>query len=201
MLINKVRICNMALRNIGLPPINSLEESGRNPKACKESYDEARVEALAAAPWGFATIWRTGVPLAIDPLPGWSYVFAYPSDFLRVHYIIPTTRGDNPPAMKVTDRPDQAGKLIHTNEAAPVFLGTRDKEDVTTFDVEFVRALSWHLSSKIAMPCTKNLKLQQSASQQFMGLVDIATAASLNEDHDDKDRLGFYHEARGQGNG
>jgi hypothetical protein len=198
MQIDAVRICNRALGNLGKPSIMSLDEKSAMAKVCKQFYDDARIEALAAAPWPFAKVWATGVAIDIDPMPPWLYVFAYPVDALRVLYIQYDPKTSRPPPMAVTDRPDAAGKLIHTNTVDPTFVYVRDKEDVTTFDPLFIAGLGAKLTEKIAMPLTKNLRIQEKWEKRFMQLRDEAWATALNEgtDEDDTDKLGFYHEAR-----
>lgn len=195
MLIDKIAICNMALANLGQRPIQSLNQPGASAESCRLRYDEARLEALAAAPWNFSTTWTTGLALAIDPKPNYTYAFAYPANALRVFYIVHDDDVDAPD-FEVNERPDGLGRVISTNEPAPVFVYGRDREDVTTFDQEFIQALSWLLSSKIAMPITKNQKIQQKAENTWLGLKSVAEAATKNEGSKKDDRLGFYHEAR-----
>lgn len=195
MLIDKITICNMALANLGQRPIQSINQPGVSAESCRLRYDEARVEALAGAPWNFASTWIAGVALAITPKPNYSYCFGYPAGALKVFYIVHPDDTDAPD-FEVNDRPDGLGKMISTNEEAPVFVITRDREDVTTFDQEFVQAFSWLLASKIAMPITKNVKIQDKAENRWLGLKGKAEAATKNEGSKKDDRLGFYHEAR-----
>lgn len=196
MIIDKVAIGNQALANLGQRPIQTFDQPGVSAESCRLRYDEARLQALAGAPWGFATSWVQGQQLLIEPKPGYSCAFAYPSEALQVFFIAHDPDIEDAPGFAVTDRPDGGGKIISTNEAAPVFVYTRDKEDVTTFDQEFIQALAWLLASKIAMPITKSIKIQQSAWNMWVGMRDVAEARTKNEGVRKDDRLGFYHEAR-----
>jgi len=199
-IISKTDICNMALANIGSPPIQSIEGPPRQTdlasvKACKLRYDEARLEALAGNLWNFASMWATGARLAIDPKPPFSYVFQYPPDALRVFEIY-RAKGLPPIPFEVTDRPDAPGKLIHCNLEAPTFIYVREKDDPTTFDFDFIQAMSWLLASKIAMPVTKNIKLQQEAWKMWLTSNSAAVANDENEEVQDTDVTATYQDAR-----
>lgn len=197
MLISKVDICNMALANIGQPPIQTLESRnpGASEKACKLRYDEARLEALAGNLWNFASMYRKGARLDIEAKYPYVYAFAFPADALQL-FEIQRIKGDLPVPFEVTDRPDQAGKLVHCDLASPTFVYTRDKEDPTTFDYDFIQAMSWLLASKIAMPITKNLKIQQEAWKMWLTSNSAATAKNLNEGVEDTDVTAGYQDVR-----
>lgn len=196
MQISVVDICNMALANIGQNAIQSIEGPSISQRSCKMRYDEARMEALRGALWNFASLWKTGTRLDIAPKPPWRYVFQYPPDALRV-FEIQRARGQNKEIpFEVTDRPDQSGKIIHSDMAAPTFIYTRDRQDPTTFDWDFVVAMSWLLSSKIAMSITKSLKLQQEAFKMWMVYASQAKAATANEGLPESDNMASYQEAR-----
>lgn len=195
MLISDIDICNMALANIGSPPIQALIGPQPSQKACKLRYEEARLEALTGNLWNFASMYRKGTRLSIEPKSPYSYVFMYPPDALRV-FEIQHPPGSPPPPFEVTDRPDAPGKIIHCNIETPTFVYTRDKSDPASFDVEFVQALSWLLASKIAMPVTKNLKLQQEAYKMWLTLNSNATASNRNEGVEDTDQTASYQDVR-----
>lgn len=196
MQISTVDICNMALANIGQNPIQSLEGPSLAQRTCKLRFDEARLEALRGALWNFASLWRVGVRLDVTPKPPWRFAFQYPPDALKV-FEIQRERGEMKLIpFEVTDRVDQAGKLIHCDRETPTFVYTRDRDDPTTFDWEFIVALSWLLSSKIAMPVTKSLKLQQEAFKMWLVYASQAKASSANEGTPDSDKLAGYQDVR-----
>lgn len=195
MLISKIDICNMALSNLGSPPIQSVDGPKPSQLACKLRYEEARIEALTGNLWNFASMWRKGSRLSIEAKPPYLYAYQYPTDALRIFEIY-RTPGSPPIAYEVTDRPDAAGKIIHTNSDAPTFIYTRDKSDPTTFDADFIQAMSWLLASKIAMPVTKNVKLQQEAFKMWLTYNSSATANDENEGVEDTDQTAGYQDAR-----
>jgi len=194
--IDKLAICNMALANIGSPTIQSLTEQNAGARACKLRYDEARVEALSSSLWNFASLWQVGVRLDIDSKPPWAYVYTYPPDALRVFEILRVSKEMREIPFEITDRPDQAGKLIHTDEPAPTFVYTRDKEDPTTFDWDFITALSWLLAHKICMPVTKNAKMADNALKMWTVKSSKAEARTMNEGVRDTDQTPTYQAVR-----
>jgi hypothetical protein len=195
---DKIAICNMALANIGAPPIQSLTEPGVGARSCKQRYDEARLMTLNAALWNFASVYRAaGAALDLTPKKPWSYVHSYPADAVRVFEIETAAVTDPPIPFEITDRDDGlSGKLIHSHVEEPTFIFTRDKQDTTTFDMDFVVAMAWGLASLIAMPVTKSVKVQQNAEKQFAIKTDRAVARTLNEGQADADQYALYHQAR-----
>jgi len=193
--IDKVKICNMALANIGSTPVANI--NGMDPKsiALRNHYDAARIEALAAAPWSCATKWKTGVQVP-SPMPPWSFAYSYPADALRVHEIQRTTANERTAAFKVTRNASGIGKQINTNRDEAVFVYSVDTENPAEFDLDFVDALAWLLASKIAMPITKNQKLQDGAFQKWTMLKAIASAADANQDEEETDTEPFYQSVR-----
>lgn len=199
MQVSVVSICSDALAHLGQRKIMSLVERTAGAEAATQHYDAARLQALSETLWGFASMWQAGVALGITPKPGWAYCFTYPVDALRVFEIMPTVPGDDKVPFEVTDRPEenQTGKVIHTNVPAPVFVYTRDKTEVSTFDQDFIQALAWLLAAKMCMQLTKNPKLTQTCEQQYAFMKSKASARSKNEGQaDNTDQEGFHHKVR-----
>lgn len=182
-----VDVCNIALGNIGQPPIQTLVGNLPAQKACKLRYDEARQEAISAAPWNFSTTWGAGVPYeTYSPKAPWGYVFRFPTNALAVYEILRADPRETPYGFEVTDSPDNTGKLIHTDQASPVFVFGRDKPNISTWDQEFIQAVGWLLASKIAMPITKSLKIQQEAYKMWLDRKSAAATKSANEGFRDR---------------
>lgn len=203
--ISEVSIGNMALANLGLPPVQNFNQPDVASRSLKLRYHEARLQCLNAQLWNFAKLWQAGVPVGnldtssnIDLVaPGWRYSWVYPADALRVFEIWRQTVDEKEIPFEVTDRPGLAGgKLIHTNVPSPVFIYTRDKVDPTTFDWDFITAFAWLLASLIAMPTTKSMKMQQNAEKQFAGLIGVAAARTKNEGTPDTDVTASYQAVR-----
>jgi len=196
MIGDKVQICNMALANLGQRAIQSLDQPNPSSVACKQRYDEARVEALSTQLWAFAKKWKTGVQVNADPMPGWTYVHKYPTEALRIFSIWQ----EDPAAPKIPFEVSSAmtggGKWVHSNQESPVFIYTTDIEDVTLFDAAFSSALSWLLAAKIAMPITKSRKAQDDAYSKWSASYANAAGRTKNEQAVDRDQLSSYHSVR-----
>lgn len=193
---SRIDICNMALANIGQKPIQSMDGPGISQVSCKLRYEEARTEALCGSLWNFASLWIKGTAVAIDPKPPWSNVFIYPPDALKVFEILRSAGENKEIPFEVTARPDQDGRLIHCDRREPTFVYVKDMADPQTYSVEFVVALSWLLSSKIAMPVTKSAKIQQDAFRMWVAYNSQARASIANEGNPETDIPASYHEAR-----
>lgn len=201
MQVSVVSICCMALAHLGQRKIMDITERSDAANVCLQHYDTARLQVLSETLWGFASSWATGVQLNIAPKPGWQYCFTYPTDALRVFEIwnANSSIDDDRIPFEITDNPNvnATGKLIQANIANPVFVYTRDKEDVSTFDQDFIQALSWLLAEKICMQLTKNAKLTQTCMQQYEMMKSKAKARTKNEGQaDNTDRLSFHHKVR-----
>lgn len=195
--LDPVAICNMGLANIGQPPIQSLEQSDVASRACKLRYDEARLSTLSACLWNFASGWEVGVPFAgVSPKRGWSYVHSYPTKALRVFEIERYSKAETTIPFEVTANMIGAGKLIHSNVAEPTFVFNMDRDDIASFDWDYIQALSWKIAELVVMPIKKDAKMLDKCEKKFMLLTSIAKARTLNEGTPDSDQLAGYQKAR-----
>lgn len=194
-LIDKTKICNMALERIGSTPVANI--NGMDPKsiALRNNYDAARVEALASAPWSCAKLWKVGVKVE-TPMPPWSFAYSYPSDALRIIEIQRYDSKEKAIPFKVSRQPGGVGLQINTDRDAATFIYTVDVENPADFDYDFIDALAWLLASKIAMPITKSLQVQANAAQNWSVKRAIAAADDANQDEEDVDLEPFYQAVR-----
>lgn len=192
-----IDICNMALANLGQANfIQSLNGATISQRTCALRYNETRREALSGALWNFASVWRDGDRQTIKAKPPWRHCFLYPPDALKVFEIQKDNKSEPPIPFEITANPTTDGKLIHCDRESPVFIYVKDVENPALYSDEFTTAMSWLLASKIAMPITKSLKLQQEAFKMWVGLSSQAMAATANEGHQDTDTVPSYQEVR-----
>ncbi|MCP3941098.1 MAG: hypothetical protein GY710_06400 [Desulfobacteraceae bacterium] len=85
MATSKVKICNLALVNIGVDTIQSLTDSdSKGAVACNSVYDTLVEELLRLYPWNFALAKAT-LPLESSaPLFGYTYSYTLPGDCMKV---------------------------------------------------------------------------------------------------------------------
>lgn len=192
-----VDICNMALANLGQSNfIQNLAGASISQRSCALRYDETRREALSGALWNFASMWRVGDRQTIAAKPPWTHCFLYPPDALKVFEIQRASKNEDAIPFEITAHPDTDGKLIHCDREEPVFIYVKDIINPTFYSDEFTTAMSWLLASKIAMPVTKSLKLQQEAFKMWVAMSSQAMAATANEGRQDTDTVPSYQEVR-----
>lgn len=194
---SEVDICNMALANLGQANfIQNMKGTALSQRACALRYVEVRREALSGALWNFASMWREGDKQNIKAKPPWRNCFLYPPDALKVFEIQRDDNSAPPVPFEVTAHPTTDGKLIHCDREKPVFIYVKDIVNPTLYSDEFTTAMSWLLASKIAMPLTKSLKLQQEAFKMWIAMSSQAMAATANESSQDTDTTPSYQEVR-----
>ena len=81
--MTKVEICNLALGRIGRKAaITSLTENSAEARACARIWDVTRQALLREFTWGFSRKVAL-LALSTESIPGWEYLYAYPSDCLQ----------------------------------------------------------------------------------------------------------------------
>jgi hypothetical protein len=170
----KVEICNFALMDIGQRSIQSLEEASREANLCKLTYDRCRKEVLRIHPWRFAV---TKVLLALKDVEDseYSFVYALPSDCLRVLLVVPNSDPDNPVEYEVV------GDELRTDEEAAELKYIRDVTDPGQFDDSFVDVLAHRIATTIAMPLTGKSDLQGNCLKLFLNSLPTAQSVSSSE--------------------
>jgi len=87
--ISVVKICNMALSNIGAKStIESITENTPEAKRCNLWYDFSRLQTLEIFDWNFAQK-RLTLALHSDVAPDgvWTFRYQYPSDGANIRFL------------------------------------------------------------------------------------------------------------------
>lgn len=228
-------ICNRALSEIGSRVLVTDFDTDTTPAAvqCQLWYNTLRRQLLQAAPWSFArktVVLETLALLSDDPMPDgmypWAVKYAYPTDCLRINYILP------PPIL--TDgaiAPDVSGGPLFTNgwmmpsrswrflpaydtdpdaEDAPrkVLLSNLpdaygvyvvDVEDTTIFDPSFEVALSAALAYKLVIPLTGNAGMKSGFQAIAQAELTAARVKNSNEAISSSDHTPDWIAVRGAG--
>jgi hypothetical protein len=197
--ISDVKICNMALANIGAKStIESLTENSAEAKRCNLFYDFARQQTLEVFDWNFA---RGRLTLAthseVAPSGVWEYRYQYPSDCLNFRYL-QNPAGANADAVPYEVEVDAARstKSILTNLDDAVGVYTFDLTDVTLFSSLFVETFSYALSSKIAIALTGKAGIRDKMIETFASLIRSAPAINANEQMRKPEREADWVEGR-----
>lgn len=194
---SKVVIWNMALGNIGSgSAVENETEQSNEANQCKLYWDTCRRLVLRAYPWSFATkqavLASTGTPPT-----GWKCQYIYPPDCLNARSIFLDKAIDaNPIKYQIAKNPDEAGKVIWTDQAQAQLIYTVDVTDVSLFDDEFVEAIAYCLAQKLAMPLRADKDLLGDMLRMKLIALAEATEDDANEDFHDKDRQASWIEDR-----
>lgn len=186
-------ICNMALAHLGeRSDINSIDppEASVEAQLCARFYPMARQSAIEMKQWSFATkrVKANDVSPLNPPPSGYMYVYAYPSDALKVIAL----RGPHDYRNEAVARDtsfeigEQSGgtRVIYCNIENAEIQYVFDQIDATRFSGLFVEGLSWYLASKLAGPIIKSaegMRVSQAAYQTAMALIEKAAADDANQ--------------------
>ncbi len=193
---SKVDIFNMALFHAGsTSKVTSDTERSQEAIVCATFYDTVLDALLSykSADWGFAT---KSVVLADlgSPPTNWLYRYALPNDCVRaIGIVIPGIRnpqegeqipydiqqGDSSQNI-VTDQPE--AELLYIARGLPA----------ERLPPPFVEALALRLAAFIAVPLKKESSLRQELLQLAESAIQVAIAASLNQQQQDNPPPSVY---------
>lgn len=159
---SEVKVCNLALVQIGETPIPSLEENSKKARHLKTLFPMVRDKLLRSHPWGFA---KKRVLLAEDsttPLFEYDKQFLLPSDWLKILQI------------ECQDRYVREGDKILTNASSVGLLYIFRNEDVNSWDSSFVNLMAKSLSVDLAWSLKGSRTLRADLTQEYR--VDLALA-------------------------
>lgn len=158
MAVSDVQIAKLALQHIGdRYDITSLNEASTEAEQINLVYENVRDALIRSYPWKFALRYFSPATLAGTVPAGWTYMFTYPTDGLRVWRIVNPLdpRGDTLPALEWdTARNANDNQVLLSDEEEPEFEYSKKVTNSFEFDPQFDWAFSWALASAVAMPIT-----------------------------------------------
>lgn len=144
-----VDICNSALIKIGAEPIVSLDEDSKAARLCKEQYPKIRDEIIGSHLWNFAMKRETLAELPIDPPFGFDFVYALPTDYIRVLHT-----NNKSIRFKI-----EQNKRLLTNLENISILYIAKITDVSMYSPIFRETLAYQLAVDIGYSLTQNRSL------------------------------------------
>jgi len=180
---SEVSICNLALSNLGADAtIASLTEQSQEAFFCNRLYSGARDYVLRAFPWGFARHYLALSDLG-TPVGGWAYRYGYPAQCLTALEIVAAGTRPGPKAIEfeIALADDFSSQVILTDQEAATLIYTRQVTVPSVFSSMFIQALSWKLSTELAMPITRDAARMEAAQKMYSALVSEARARDANE--------------------
>lgn len=199
-------IANMALGRIKVGRrITSLAEQSSEAKTCGFWMSECRRAVLRSMPWAVAQRAVSLAQIEGQEFPGWSYVYAYPTDALKVNFV------SDDSGMRLSYRTNVATEqLISTypqSTGVPWLLAnssdgqrrvilcdltdawafyTADVTDFSVFPQDLASAIAWELAAEIG----GSLGAADTAINAARTMAEMAKAGaraqSLNEERPDK---------------
>jgi len=217
---SQVEICNLALSNIRVGSINSIDEASVSAQYCKLKYDIVLDSVLRGAPWNFARK-QTALALNTDELFDWAYCYQYPSDCLRINrlksrhdrltqaetgYAIRPEYYDQQYLQQSRNRKIKyavmnasGNKVIGANEAELWIDYLIRVTDPNKYDSSFILAFAWYLTAEIAVPIIggDNGRAERAAAfQMYKATIAEAMAMDANEQENGPEKESEFIEAR-----
>lgn len=202
----QVQICNLALSRIGtdIGIADFDTEQSKEASACRLHYDPALEFVLEAMEWNFATRRVTLAELEEDPPADWDYAYQYPTDCVKLRRIIssegerrigrvvagsdvlsPVLLNESRIPFQIELNEDGDSRRILCDEPDAVAVYTARVEDPSFYPGTFVKALSLYLAHELCMPMRVDDRRRQAIMQEYLLMVSVAGANSLNEQRTD----------------
>ncbi len=179
MATSKVKICNLALVNIGVNTIESLDDSdSKGAVACNRVYDTLVEELLRLYPWNFA-LSKAALPLeSSPPLFGYSYSYTLPGDCMKVVRLETDT-----------DQFVVIGGSLETDTENAQILYVKLITDPVKFDSTFVTLLSARIAAAIVFTMTGKKDLMPVFDNKYnlllKSVIDIDASETKQTPDDD----------------
>lgn len=198
-----IEVCNTALSRIGIDQlIEDFNDGNTRSRACLFHYSPRLLEVLQDFPWGFA---QRVVQLAIVAdvtVPGYQYVYRYPTGCLRAQILTDEAGARLPVANIYTDvwnydlglaqvprwpfvvmaDPDTPGaRIIATDLEGAYLWHTAEISDINGAPPLFRSALAWRIAAELALLLRADTRLHANAMQQYMWAASQAQVHSQLE--------------------
>jgi len=185
MAVSEVQIGKLALSHLGdRYDITSLSENSAEAEQVNLVFDNVRDALVREHPWKFSLRYYTPASLTGTPPSGWTYMYTYPTDALKVWRIVNPLDPNNdslPPLKWTVARNNSDIKVLLTDESDPEFEYSKQVTSSSEFDANFDIALSWKIAEMIAMPITGDLGIRANMQQEAARQVGLAKMEDGNE--------------------
>ena len=178
---SEVQIAKLALQHIGDRwDISDLTEATPEAEQVNLVFDDTRDALLRQHPWNFAKKYASPATVS-GTVPGnWTYMYAYPTDAVRVNGIIDPVETGTPIKFEVARNASDV-KVVLTDQEDAEFFYTARITDTVQFDPEFTMALSYALAARLAMPLTGERAIMGDMDTLARNIVNSAWETDSNE--------------------
>lgn len=198
-------IANLALGRLGVGQmITSISEQSTPGRLCNRFYHQCRREVLQSFPWGHALFSVALAAEADQDYPGWTYVYGYPANTLRViavadesgmrnimTYVRAGRQSDYEQLLRfkmpfqIALRTDGARRVILSDQQSAYAFGIYDVTNTGTFPPDFESVFAWRLAMEVGGPLKARADLVANARNEYLFWRSRATARDMNEQRDD----------------
>lgn len=182
-MMSEIKICNLALAELGATAIASLTENSSNARYCNTFYSTSRNAVLRDYAWNFASYNRGLASVEVpDGYKKWSYAFGYPVDCLLARELHDDAGSNFPFEVGVySGVGSEKLKAIFANVSAAYLRYTVEITNTELFDHQFVVAFSKYLAKELAWPVTKKANLEQTMFQKYLQAIPKAQVSDADE--------------------
>lgn len=147
----KLDVFNQALSQVNRDRVYSLTEESIAADICNLYYEQSRRILISDGEWQSHTNFGV-LSLVLENTTtyknNFQYIFGYPTDILKLLDIINLEEE----SIKFSIQYRLSQKIILTNEKKSFYKYIQDVEDLSIMSENMINALSWKLSSMIAIP-------------------------------------------------
>lgn len=184
MFATETELVNMALGQIGVPPMTALStDQTKEAEAARAVYAHTRDTTLSAHPWNFAGYRVALVASANAPEGQWGFRYTYPTNALMIRGIYRDSEKWANPRVPFEIAYDATGSVrtIHC-DIDPAFAHiTRQITDVTKFSQVFSEVLYWQVAAVLAIRLARDRRLRADTIQLAANALERGKALDSNE--------------------
>lgn len=199
MATSTVDIVNKALNHLAVSPIASLTEDSEPAERASAIYESVRDEVLRGWAWGFATKITTLAEISDETVPGYEYLYLYPSNCLRIRKIFEDTSAPDPVGVDFEEciSPDTGQRALAASVSPAYVRYTFKVSDPNSYDPVFIECLALKLAANLAHHLTGDKQLGPQLLNIFVGSISEAKRLGSIERHVTDISESSFHQARG----
>lgn len=198
--LGKTDICNLALRHIGVRPVNNVETDPDVAATEMNSiWDNAVQNVLRASEWGFAKKIKPLALLADETVIGWQFLYTYPRDcamFWKVESPVSVRNHEFEHKFELLLSPDTSTPVIATNVEGAYGRYTAVVTDTTRWDSSFVDCLAWRLALDACPRLSTDAQDYQNCYRGYSAALSNAMTMNQREDKNNHEKFGFFINVR-----
>lgn len=198
--LGKTDICNLALRRIGVRPINNVEtDPDVAATEMKAIWDNAVQNVLRASEWGFAKKIKPLTLLADEVIIGWQFLYTYPRDcamFWKVESPVSVHNHEFEHKFELLLSPDTSTPVIATNVEGAYGRYTAVVTETTRWDSSFVDCLAWRLAMDACPRLSTDSQDYQVCYRGYSAALSNAITMNRREDKNNHEKFGFFINVR-----